>query len=287
MMHAMPPALRLLDFASNVHSQTGEDGVIAKVLEIIGERDRWCVEFGAWDGEHLSNTRRLIDEEGYAAVLIEGDARRHRLLADRSRGREKIIPVHAMVGFGPSDGLDSILKRTPIPRDFDLLSIDIDGNDHHAWNAVSAYAPKVVCIEFNPTVPVDLEFVQPADPAVSQGASLRSMVELGRRKGYELVAATAFNAIFVQRRLFPRFGIEDNRPETLWEDRSEVTHIFCGFDGTIHLVGGGRMPWHNIRLSAMVRRLPRFLRRHPGRYGLFGRASIVAYRWFTRAFRGG
>ncbi len=40
----------LLDFAIKVHSQTGEDGVIEKILENLPERDYWCVEFGAWDG---------------------------------------------------------------------------------------------------------------------------------------------------------------------------------------------------------------------------------------------
>ena len=37
----------LLDFTSNTYSQTGEDGILAKVLSCLPHQDRWCVEFGA------------------------------------------------------------------------------------------------------------------------------------------------------------------------------------------------------------------------------------------------
>jgi len=279
--------MRLLDFARNFHSQAGEDGVIERALDVLGDRNGWCVEFGAWDGEHLSNTKRLIDERGFSAVLIEGDAARHRALVERTRSNPKVIALKRMVGFGPEDGLDSILRGTPIPKDFDFLSIDIDGNDYHAWSAVRQYEPKLVCIEFNPTIPNEVHFVQPADPAVAQGSSLRALTELAAEKGYELVAVTAHNAIFVRARDFARFGIDDNRPETLREDLSEVTQIFCGFDGTVMITGGGRLPWHNLRYRALVRQMPRFLRRHPSRYGLVARACMVAYRWFMRTLRGG
>ena len=78
--------MRLLEFASNTYSQTGEDGVLGKILETLPERDLWCVEFGAWDGRHLSNTCNLIENRGYSAVLIEADAKRFRdLLADRGK----------------------------------------------------------------------------------------------------------------------------------------------------------------------------------------------------------
>jgi len=56
---------RLLERARNVNSQFGEDGIIAALLSQIPSRTSWCVEFGAWDGKHLSNTRKLIDDEHY------------------------------------------------------------------------------------------------------------------------------------------------------------------------------------------------------------------------------
>ena len=44
-------------------------------------------------------------------------------------------------------------------------------------------------VEFNPTIPADVEFVQPRDIKINQGSSLLSLTKLGQEKGYELVAA--------------------------------------------------------------------------------------------------
>jgi hypothetical protein len=162
----------LLDHAANVYSQAGEDGVLAKILDVLGDGNKWCVEFGAWDGKYLSNTYNLVEKRGFSAVMIEGSAKRHRDLVASFKDNPRIVPVHAFVGFTPADGLDAILARTSIPREFDVLSIDIDGNDYHVWKAVTAYRPRIVVIEYNPTVPTAVDFVQPADMSINQGTSL-------------------------------------------------------------------------------------------------------------------
>lgn len=254
----------LLEFRADVHSQTGEDGVIAKVLATLPKTDRWCVEFGAWDGEYLSNVCNLIDNRDYAGVLIECSATKFQDLRKRYAANAKVIPVNRMVGFGKEDNLDEILKGTPIPVGFDFLSIDIDGNDYHAWKAVSRYRPKVVCIEFNPTVPTEVRWVQPADPRLNRGASLLALADLAKEKDYELVSVLPFNAIFVRGEYFPLFEISDNRPESLRADLTAVTYIFSGYDGAILLAGAQRLPWHGLEFRAEdVQILPRMLRRYP------------------------
>jgi hypothetical protein len=267
--------MRLLDHARDIHTQCGEDGILAKVLETLGAQDRWCVEFGAWDGQHLSNTAHLIETQGYSAVLIEGSRQRFGDLTRRYAGNPKVTPLNCFVGFTAADGLDTLLAGTPIPRDFDLLSIDIDGNDYHVWEAVKTYTPKVVCIEYNPTMATEVDFVQAADPNVSQGSSLLALVRLGRQKGYELVACTAMNAIFVRAQYFPLFGIADNRPSTLREESPYVTHLFTGYDGTLFVRGHARMLWHDIGYAGRLRQLPRPLRRFPGNF------RFLRWRTFT------
>jgi hypothetical protein len=269
----------LLDHARNVYSQSGEDGILEKVLELLPERNRWCVEFGAWDGEHLSNTRNLVVAHGYSAVLIESEPARFAELEARHRDERRVHGVCALVGCDAHDGLDAILARTPIPATFDVLSIDIDGNDYHAWEAVARYRARVVVIEFNPTIATEIVFVQARDPRAMQGASIAALVALGRRKGYELVAVTRFNCIFVEREAFPRFGIEDNAPAALRRDTSLVTHIFSGYDGRIFLRGCGRLPWHDVPYrERRVQQLPAFLRDWPERYGVVRRNLYGAYR---------
>ncbi len=270
----------LLDQRADVYSQTGEDGVLAKILGCLPELDGWCAELGAWDGELLSNTCNLIDHRDYSAVLIEGDAERFARLEHRHGANPRVTCVHRWVGLEGDDGLDAVFAETPIPRDFDLLSIDVDGNDYHLWAALEHYRPKVVCIEFNPTIATEVEFVQPRDPRINQGSSLKSLVALGADRGYQLVAVLRFNAFFVRAEHFARFGIDDNRPEVLRTDTSQVTHIFHGFDGTVFLRGYRKLHWHGLELEEKrFQRLPRLLRRYPGNYG---RTLLNLFRWYRR-----
>ena len=259
----------LLEFKRDYYSQTGEDGIIEKIFEILPNNDDpWCVEFGAWDGVHLTNTRHLIESKGFSAVLIEADKRRFAdLRRNYSQYGERIVPINRVVGFGDDDNLDTILVDTPIPLDFDFLSIDIDGNDYHVWNRVRKYSPKAVVIEFNQTIPTHIRFVQPADSSVNQGASLAALVELGQTKGYELISVLPNNAFFVRKEYFHLFQIESNAPEVLRTKTGSITYLFTGYDGRVFLHGARRLPWHRIELvESDMQTLPRFLRTFPGKY---------------------
>ena len=261
-----PPSVSppLKPFEENVTSQCGEDGVIRRALEIIGARDRWCVEFGAWDGRHASNTFALIDRAGYSAVLIESDRMRYDALLRTHSGRDGVTALHRLVGFDGPDRLDAILASTPIPEDFDLLSVDIDGNDYHVWEALERYRPKLVVIEFNPTIPNEIDFVQPRDLAVSQGSSLAALARLATAKGYRLIHATTVNGIFVDERYFARFRIEDPSPAALRADLSQVTWLFQTYDGVLRVAGNQRLRWHDVPLdAARLQVVPPWLRGFP------------------------
>jgi hypothetical protein len=281
--NTMKPNHWLNGSAANVNSQTGEDGIIEKVLESISDNNRWCVEFGAWDGRYLSNTYKLIANRGYSAVLVEGDRKKFRQLQKNFRANEKVIPIHAFVGFEEYDGLDSLLRVTDIPVDFDVLSIDIDGNDYHVWAAVKQYRPKVVVIEYNPTIPNPVEFVQARDMRVSHGSSILSLDKLAKQKGYELVAATRLNAVFVDAKYFALFGIQDNSVDAIRSEQPNVTYIFNGYDGTVFIRGAGRLHWHDIPYrQSRLQQVPKWLRQYPGSYGIIKRGLARVYRCFRR-----
>lgn len=278
---ASPHDRGLNPFAHRVTSQYGEDGIIASALDRIGpECDRWCVEFGAWDGRHLSNTFQLIESRGYSAVLIEGDAAKFQALQHNFADNANVFPIQRFVGFERQDSLDAILGCTPIPRNFDVLSIDIDGNDYHVWDSLVAFRPKIVVIEFNPSIPTPVEFVQPRDMSVSQGTSLLSMDRLARRKGYRLVATTPPNAIFADETYFDLFGIQDCSPAALRVDESQVTYLFQGFDGTLFVRGCTRLVWHGVELDeSRLQYLPAWLRNHPAKLGRWQRRAMKWIRW--------
>lgn len=54
------------------------------------------------------------------------------------------------------------------------------------------------------------------------------MIRLGRDKGYEPVYVTTggFNAFFVDRQYFDRFGITENESEDLWKPANKLNQIF-------------------------------------------------------------
>src|SRR5258708_11071409 len=223
-------------FADNDTSQFGEDGILAEVFKRIGTTNKWWVEFGAWDGKLYSNTWRLIASFAWSAVLIEGAEDRARDLAQLHKGSSRVHVQNCYVGWDGPNRLDTLLAKTPCPREFDLLSIDIDGNDYHVWKAVECYQPRVVVIEFNPSASNELLFVQDADAAVNQGSSLRALVELAKSKGYELAATTEVNAIFVVKSEFAKLGIEDNSINAV-HFAGSTTELVQGYDGALFVAG--------------------------------------------------
>jgi len=269
----------LEDYKYNKYSQHGEDGVIEEILNRIPKKNGWCVEFGAWDGSYLSNTKNLFQNKGYSAVLIEGNYEKSVELETLYSKNEKIITLNRFVGFSKKDNLDKILAETEIPLEFDFLSIDVDGNDYHIWKAVSKYKPKVVCIEFNPTIHTGVDFVQPSDPNLNQGSSISSIVKLGERKGYKLVSVLVCNAFFVKDEFFEEFKISDNSPEALRKDQNSLSYLFVGYDGTIFLRGNNKLPWHNPILieEKKFQVLPKFLRKYADNYNFVEKRLFKIY----------
>ncbi|BDV35754.1 hypothetical protein [Methylocystis iwaonis] len=211
----------------NEFSQYGEDGVIKKIFSILKEDSRWSVEFGAWDGKYLSNTHALM-RQGWDGVFIEGNTERFKDLQATYSGNSKAHMICGMVDFDPEkNSLEYYLSKTAIPLKFDLLSIDIDGNDWHIWNSMTKYRPRVVVIEFNPTVPNDVFFTQERDFSINMGCSLLALVELGKDKGYELCAVTNSNAFFVVDEEFGKLGIKDNSIPAMYHD-FQSARIFTG-----------------------------------------------------------
>ena len=280
------PSPPLERFKKNYTSQFGEDGIIERALELIPNRDCWCVEFGAWDGKELSNTYTLIERRKYSAVLIEADTVKFASLQKTHHKRSGVICFNRFVEFEGPDSLDSILSETPIPWDFDVLSIDIDGNDYHIWDSLTHYRPKIVVIEFNPTIPNEVDFVQPKSARVTQGASLLALSRLADAKGYRLVHATTANGIFVEEGYFSLFGIQDNSIAALraQSSLSHITYFFHSCDGKVHLAGNNKLVWHGIPLRAsQLQILPRGLRTYPPLYNRFQRLWWKVYRWLPSA----
>lgn len=216
---AAPRLVRpLQDFENTVFSQAGEDGLLQRIFEIVEPGERFAIEFGAGEGVDMSNVRRLFVQEGWGGLLIEGDDE----LAQRLRDNYIQYPgVRTMQAWVYPANVELLFEEGGAPRDLDLLVIDIDSNDYYIWRAIRDFRPKVVMMEYNGTFPPPQRMVIGFHPMTwwneedfHFGASIQSFYELGKKKGYELVAVNSrgVNLFFVDAKYFPRFGIEDNSP---------------------------------------------------------------------------
>jgi hypothetical protein len=159
--------------------------------------------------------------------------------------------------------------------------VDVDGNDYHIVAAMNEFRPKLLLIEYNCTMANAVEFSQPADPRCQQGSSASALIKLSKRKGYELIAVTKLNLLFVDRNYYHIFRIPDNSLEVMRDE--EPNYVFFGYDGTVFLNGRCCLEWHpGLRLrSHKIQVLPRILRRYQPSYTFLQKWLFIAYFIYT------
>jgi hypothetical protein len=184
----------LIGNAKNKYSQNGEDGIIEKFFEEIPAVSRSCCEFGAWDGLNLSNCRKLI-EEGWSAVMIEGDSGRYKALVENYRSNSEVKCVNRFVDAG-ANSLKSILNEFGVDS-LDFLSVDIDGLDYEIFESLDL-RPAVTCIEVNAGHdPLSRVRIPAEISAHNVGQPLGLFYDLAKKHGYDLVCYNG-NAFFVR-----------------------------------------------------------------------------------------
>lgn len=167
-------------------AQSGEDKIAARIFREIGVTNQVAVEFGAADGRRKSNTAYFRDR-GWTVHLFDV---------------EPLDPVVQQADI-TAENVNAIFDEAGIPHAFDLLSIDIDGNDLWVWKALT-FEPRVVVIEYNPrwgpfksrTVAYDPD--RRWDRTNYYGASVLALSRVGKEKGYDLIVGTRSNLIFVK-----------------------------------------------------------------------------------------
>ncbi len=254
--------------AAQAASQDGENAILDAIFAVIGTTNKVCVDCGAFDLESLSNVYPLWKERGWTATLIEGNplralgmARRFRKMKAAGQATGWVNVVHRYAQAEGPDTLDAILDEQRVPAELDLVTIDIDGIDYDVWRALVRHRPRVVVIEYNASIPSHISLV--GGPGNYVGSSARALFELGRSKGYDLIAATGPNLIFVDSALGARFAPRNDLDALI--DPSGVTYAIQTFDGAVVLAGGqlrfGYSPFSRYidrieRCSLPLHRLP-------------------------------
>ena len=77
----------------------------------------------------------------------------------------------------------------------------------------------------------------------------RVWIELGKRKGYELIATTPLNAFFVVKEQFDQFHIEDNDIDAMHSPGEHEFKLFQLYNGTLVLAGCQKLLWAEIPIA--------------------------------------
>ncbi len=217
---------KISDYSYNRYSQFGEDGIINKIFDTIGTSSKVCIEFGAWDGFHLSNTANLWTN-GWKGILIEANPQKFASLIARVKPYDCHC-INAMVGYTGSNTLENILKYKNISAEIDFLSIDIDGDDYWVLKSLKDIHPRLIACEYNPTIPFYLNLIP--SPSNYFGCSAFSLIELAKSKGYALVAMTETNCFFVREQDSQKFQGYDLQLESI-APRQHLTYFMTGYNG--------------------------------------------------------
>jgi len=224
------------------YSQNDEDGLLTEIFRRIGIKHKSFVEFGCGDG--LENNTTYLLAQGWRGLWIDGSQDNLTLI---SQGFAPLIErglLQARLAFIDRDNIDGLIASANLGPEIDLLSIDVDGNDYHLWEAVQSVNPRVVAIEYN------AKFRPPMDWCMGylrehiwagsdvMGASLTALARLGAARGYRLVGCnlTGVNAFFVRQDLAGELFADPATPEHLFQPpRYDLIYAHRGGHGASSL----------------------------------------------------
>jgi len=263
-------------FRFNKYSQNGEDGILEALTERIGLINGYFVEFGAWDGRRYSNCCYLY-EKGWKGCFIEANPARFRSLVANFPDKS-ILKLNVFVEEEGKNSLDHILASQGVSH-LDMLSVDIDSDDLAVWEGVRQYLPKILIIEYNPTIPFDTRYKNPKGKPY--GNSGLSILEASNHKGYGLIEGTQTNLIFVRNEIIDDSGLVPKKLQEI-KDQLNLARFFFGLDGMLlqekaRLWDSGitefyRVPWTNYLALQPV---PKSLRRYMDKKGAVYHARVV------------
>ena len=181
------------------YAQFGEEAIFDYIFSHIKTTNKYLVDFGASSlNAGLSNSKYLL-ENGWNGLLMDGKSDGNPLIKEE---------------FITAENICQLFEKYWTPKDFDLLSIDIDGNDVWVLESIlkGGYKPRVIINEFNGCIPVGVNKTIKYNPTHIfcdndyYGGSFESFKVLLKKYNYTLVHQTATtNMIFISSEIVTEF----------------------------------------------------------------------------------
>lgn len=174
-------AINLSRHEKSLYSEFGEDGILAKIFQIMPPKNKSFIHLGSSDGINKCSSY-LLRLQGWKGLLID------RLYRNDEINLQKV--------YLTAENINQVLEKNNAPTELDLLIIDLHYNDFHIWDALdSSTNPSVIIVNYNSTMSgsedkiVKYKLTYAGDTTDYFGASIYSLKLLGNAKGYGLVYA--------------------------------------------------------------------------------------------------
>jgi hypothetical protein len=179
--------INLNDYRKKIYSQATEDGITEKIFELIGTTNKKCVEFGVQDGTQCC-TKIMWHDKGFSQLMFD------------DKVENSAINLHKATIT--TDNVLELFRAHNIPKDLDLLCVDIDSYDFYVLHTIlKEYTPRVIIVETNPTFLKEDKVIKlnHQTRGAYHGASCLAWFNSLNNKGYRLVCHEHYsiNAFFV------------------------------------------------------------------------------------------
>lgn len=200
----------LLRKGEKYYSQNEEDGILLEIIRRCGLAPGHFIEMGVGDG--LENNSIILIASGWRGQWYGGQD-----LAFATTATTRL--QFGKTWINAENGVELYRSAAAHQKiaEFDVFSIDLDGNDIHiAENIFEAgFRPKICICEYNAKFPPPIEFKLKYNPTHHwdgvtdyYGASIQSYAKLMSKFGFRLVACniTGSNAFFVRDEYMGKFS---------------------------------------------------------------------------------
>jgi hypothetical protein len=185
-------------FRRGEYSAFGEQKLLWKYINELlpPSYARTAVDIGAGNGMRWSNTYSLF-LEGWSGLGFEADINKFQALQRAYRDFPNVNCSNTRVD---PHNVVSLLNDYAIPKDFGVLSLDIDGNDYWVLKAILRdFRPALVVSEINEKIPPPLRFVVKFDAQFQlrhhfYGYSIAALEDFCHENGYGILALEYNNA---------------------------------------------------------------------------------------------
>jgi len=214
----------LWEYGVKVYSQNQEDGILYYLLSKLKERTKIAVELGAGDGIEC-NTGFLVRHHGYTSYMIDGSPYWLEKGIDAYQTMNIKGKPLFICSWITKENIIELLDQNVVPKEIDILSVDIDGNDY--WILEEIYkckrlSPKIIVVEYQDIIGPEKALSIPYSPYFNHtqydcwngpnycGASLPAFIYL-LKKDYAFIGCEGqgFNGFFVRRDLLSEMNLEE------------------------------------------------------------------------------